>query len=165
MNTPRFARFLLIGLLALVAVMPSSRAFAAKNVVHRTFEFTNEVGRFPLGPEAECFGGPGTVRTVASGVVKLTEFVDGPNEGNYHVHGRIQGTFEVVTAAGTFTGTFKSTFNENLNRNNFVASFKTHVMGTDADGDVVKANFHGHVVIMEGEREPRVEFFNVNCVK
>lgn len=90
---------------------------------------------------------------------------NGPNEGNSHVRGRFEGTFQVVTAAGTFTGTFKSAFNENLNRNNLVASFKTHVTGTDADGDVVKANFHGHVVIMEGEREPRVEFFKINCVK
>jgi len=165
MNTPRFARFLLIGLLAFFAVVPTSRAFAAKNVVHRTFEFTNEVSQFPLGPEAECFGGPGTVTTVESGAFKVTEFVDGPNEGNYHARGRIEGTFEVVTAAGTFTGTFKSRVNENLNRNNSVGSFKTHVTGTAPDGDEVKANFNGHIVIMEGEREPRVEFFKVNCVK
>jgi len=165
MKAPLFARFLFIGLLALVAVVPTSRAFAAKNVVHTTFEITNEVDEFELGPEAECFGGPGTVRTVASGVVKLTEFVDGPNEGNFHVRGRAEGTFEIVTAAGTFTGTFKSTFNEKLNRNNFVASFNVHVTGTDANGEAVKANFHGHVVIMEGETEPQVEFFKVNCVK
>jgi len=165
MSRPPFTRFLLIGLLALFAVMPTSRAFAAKNVVHQTFEFTNEPAPpFDLGPEAECFGGPGTASLVSSGVVKVTRFVDGPNEGNYHVRGRFEGTVEIVTAAGTFTGTYREGFTENLNRNNSVLSFRVHVTTTDADGETVKANFHGHIVFIKGETEPHIEFFKVNCV-
>lgn len=156
----RIVPFLMASLLAFIAV---GSAAAAKNVVHFTEEL-NETLTFPAGPEAACVGGAQMVTITAEGLLRITQFVDGPNAGTFHVRASIEGTFRFFTGDRTVaSGTFRQHVNFKAHRGDERDNFVIHATGTLANGEDVKFMFHGHFTMRDGEVTR--EIFKVNCIK
>ncbi len=162
--------------LAMVALLliGTSSAFAANNVAHYTFSFSEE-STTEIGTGFCGLNYPASVTEHRSYQVRVTEFVDGPNEGMMLINGVIIGEFTLFPTGGATGVTYEGSYREKVVVRGTalleedggtlrVATFTVPATATGSDGSVLKLLNHGHIVIGK-DGEVKVAFEKLNCIK
>ncbi len=155
--------FMVLTMLVVLSTFTAS-AFAGDNVVHSTIPVVDGTNTFAAGPEAQCIGVEEDTLVTAtfSGEFKLTEFVDGPQAGRFHLRGQVSGTFVIPSEEGIM-GTFRQQVNDQGTGDDIVSNFVSHASGTTADGSEFKFVLHGHLVVQNDV--VKVNFEKFSCIK
>lgn len=160
---------ILFAALSLMASAASS-VLAADNVAHYPIAFSEE-SAMSLDPEVSaCVGYAGTIYEQRTYDVRITEFVDGPNQGMVHLTGVIMGAFTIAPAEGepepSYTGSYreKVTLIGTSLDSPEVFSFTLPASATGSDGSTLKFLLRGHGVTGQDGKIKLLKF-QFNCIR
>ena len=156
-------RRLLVFLTTLALLLISIGGVAAAPPQTETMHFKDELAtEEDVNP---CTGVPGTLTTISSGVIHITEFTEGKHAGEFHITGTVTGRFEIVPDdpnEPSYTGRFTGWFGANQNQKTFVATDIFSVTGKGSDGSRVAFSAVAHVTL-NANGEVTVEFEKAHC--
>ncbi len=163
----RIGYFITVLAVLLVGAAP---ARAAENVSHYTISFS-EGSTMPVDDFDGCLPyANGSIYEHRSYDIKVTEFVDGPRQGQVQFTGVAIGDFVISPAAGesglVYTGVYREKFagmGTSLDSPR-VISFTLPITATGSDGSTIKMMMHGHVTLTPSG-ELKVEKFDARCIR
>jgi hypothetical protein len=167
-------RFVILWLVTVAAFGMSIPAASADPAVIKTTFPAGFQGTMPIDdPEiAACLGYEGQIFEDRHGVINLTIFTRGANEGAFHVEGTVDATFVIspISGPGTvYTGTyrehlagkFKTIDGQDIPYP--AASFHLKGTGTGDDGSRITIGLSGHFVINKKTGEVRRDTLESTC--
>ncbi len=154
--------------LSLVSTTASS-ILAAGNVVHYPIAFSEESTMAVEPDVSACAGYAGTIYEKRAYDLRVTEFVDAPNQGMVHLTGTIMGEFTIMPVAGDAGPSYAGSYREKVTLMGTsldspeVFSFTLPATATGSDGSTLRFLMRGHGVA-GADGEIKLMKFQFTCI-
>ena len=164
-----FRRISIVLAVLILLMTTASSVLARGNVEHYPIAFSEESTMAVEPDVAACVGYAGTIYEQRSYDLRVTEFVDGPNQGMVHLTGVIMGEFIITPLEGEQGPSYTGSYREKVTLTGTsldapqVSSFTLPATATGSDGSALKFLMRGHGVVGQ-DGEIKVMKFQFNCI-
>lgn len=165
-------RFIVLLAASPILALPTHQAAAAEPVAHQHVTFTEtSVEQFAAG-QGPCVNYAGTIRENRACDVRIASYLTGPNAGQVHVVGDVDGIVDLLPGTGQPGPAYRGSYREHLNFTGYLGdqgdapirnAFHLHAYLTGTDGSRLTLHASGYLIVGP-DGQPRATSDRRSCI-